>query len=243
MNAGPTVAELRSRVTGPDRLAAYEELLGALSRRDVHMPLWDGAPDDEDARFGLTEVDGHAYAPGFTSEERLAAAGWGRAHLVLPSRDVAAALYRERCGLWLDAHEPDGGMGVPWLDLRRVAEGLDRLPAGPLHLAEPAAPLPDFYRRLTAEASRVPGLRRLWRAWVRPAIGEPHLAVGVELDESAAHAAPSVPPMLRRALPLLPPGVTVAGVDMGDPYDPVALWLRSASLPFYDRDASRPAAP
>lgn len=240
MSAGPTVAELRTRVTGPDRLAAYEELLAALGRQDVVMPVWEGAPEDDDARFGLLEIDGHAYAPGFTSRERLAAAGWGRGHVVLPSRSVAAALYRERCGLWLDPHEADGGMGVPWLDLRRVAEGLDRLAAGPLHLSEPPAALTGFCRQLAADAARVPGVHRLWRAWVRPAMGAPHLAVGVELAASATAAA-SLFPMVGRALPLLPAGVTAAGVDMADPYDPVALWLRSASAPFYDRDAPRGA--
>ncbi|MFX4291477.1 enhanced serine sensitivity protein SseB C-terminal domain-containing protein [Streptomyces bohaiensis] len=243
MSAGPTAAELRTRVTGPDRLGAYEELLAALTRQEVLMPLWEGSPDGEDARFGLMEVDGHAYAPGFTSHERLTAAQWGRAHLVLPCRSVAAALYRDRCGLWLDAHEPDGGMGIPWLDLRRIAEGIDRLPAGPLRLTEPAVPLADFCRRLAADAAHVPGLRRLWRAWVHPAVGEAHLAVGIESDVSVTSAGASVLPLVGRAVPLLPPGVTVAGVDMADPYDPVALWLRSASAPFYDRDAPRAAAP
>jgi hypothetical protein len=47
--------------------------------------------------------------------------------------------------------------------------------------------------------------------------------------------------MMRQAITAVPDGLAVGTVAMADAYDPVAMWLRANTRPFYDRDA--PAAP
>lgn len=112
-----------------------------------------------DAQYGNMQVDGLGYAPCVTSARELAVSGWSRAHEVAAVRDVARALYPDRWGVWLNPHAPGGGVGVPWADLRRIATGLDRMPAGPLRLSEPAVELPQFYGLLTQNAHRTPAVR------------------------------------------------------------------------------------
>lgn len=102
------------------------------------------------------EVDGLGYAPCVTSAQELSASGWNRAHEVTTGRDVARALFPDRWGIWLNPHAPGGGVGIPWLDLRRIATGLDRMPAGPLRLTEPAVEIPQFYALLSQNAHRTP---------------------------------------------------------------------------------------
>ena len=119
-----------------------------------------------------------------TSAQELSASGWNRAHEVVTGRDIARSLFPDRWGLWLNPHAPGGGVGIPWLDLRRIATGLDRMPAGPLRLTEPAIELPQFYALLTQNAHRTPAVRSLRRAWVQPALGAPYLAIGLDLYDT-----------------------------------------------------------
>lgn len=240
MSAGQGVDELLAGVTA-DRPDSYEALLAALAAGQVRMLLWQGTAGDPEARYGAMEVDGHGYAPCVTSERELTASGWNRAHEVVDGRTIAAALYPEHWGLWLNPHHPGGGLGIPWLDLRRIADGLDRLPAGPLRIGEPSVAAPAFYHRLIEEARRTPVLRSLRRAWVQPALGTPYLVIGLDLDASDETAAEAVRQMMRRAVVAVPDGLAVGTVAMADAYDPVAMWLRANTLPFYDRDA--PPAP
>ncbi|WP_228082374.1 enhanced serine sensitivity protein SseB C-terminal domain-containing protein [Streptomyces profundus] len=240
MSAGQGVEELLPQVTA-DRLDTYEALLGALAGGEVWMLLWQGAPGAPDAHYGGVEVAGHGYAPCVTSAAQLAASGWTREHEVVPGRDIAAALYPEHWGLWLNPHAPGGGLGIPWLDLRRIAGGLDRLPAGPLLISEPSVDVDRFYTRLVALARRTPVLRALWRAWVRPALGASYLAIGLDVDGRPSDGADTVRAMMRDAVVEVPDGLTVGTVAMADGYDPVAMWLRANTRPFYDRDA--PGAP
>ncbi|MGW7295206.1 enhanced serine sensitivity protein SseB C-terminal domain-containing protein [Streptomyces xiamenensis] len=226
------IEELLPRVTA-DRPDIYETLLGALARGEVWMLLWHGRPGDPDAQYGSVEVAGHGYAPAVTSPAELAASGWPRDHEVIGGRDIAAALYPDHWGLWLNPHTPGGGLGIPWADLRRIAGGLDRLPAGPLVITEPTAPAEPFYRRLTDEARRTPVLRSLRRGWVRPAVGSAYLVIGLEVDDAGEAAAESVRRMMARAVEAVPDGLAVATVAMADAYDPVALWLRARARPFY----------
>ncbi|MDT0269435.1 enhanced serine sensitivity protein SseB C-terminal domain-containing protein [Streptomyces sp. DSM 44915] len=237
MSAEEAVEELLTRVTA-DRLETYEELLGALADSEVWMLLWQGAPGEPDAHYGGIELAGHGYAPCVTSAGQLTASGWNRAYEVLPGRDIAAALYPDHWGLWLNPHAPGGGLGVPWLDLRRIAGGLDRLPAGPLRISEPSVGVDTFYARLVALAQRTPVLRALWRAWVRPALGSSYLAIGLDVDGPPEHGADAVRAMMREAVVEVPDGLTVGTVAMADGYDPVAMWLRANTRPFYDRDAA-----
>ena len=243
MSAGQGIEELFPEVTA-DRLDTYEALLAALTDGRLWMLLWHGDPGAPDARYGVMEVAGHGYAPCVTSERALAASGWNRAHEVVAGRDIAAALYPDHCGLWLNPHAPGGGLGVPWLDLRRIAGGLDRLPAGPLRIGEPSVAAPAFYHQLTEEARRTPVLRSLRRAWVQPALGAPYLVIGLDLDgpdEPDGPSAEAVRQMMRRAVAAVPEGLAVGSVAMADIFDPVAMWLRAHPRPFYDRDAPLPA--
>ncbi|MBC3844059.1 enhanced serine sensitivity protein SseB [Streptacidiphilus sp. 4-A2] len=231
------------RAVAPGRYEAYEELLRALGRGRVWMLLWYGEAGRPDTQFGNMEVGGFGYAPCVTSAEQLSASGWSRGYQVSPAREIAASLYRERWGLWLNPHQPGGGVGVPWADLRRVAGGLDRLPAGPLRIEEPEVPAEPFYTALEQAARTTAAVRSLRRGWVRPAWGDPYLVIGLELYEAGPAAVHSVRLMMEQTLPSAPAGVDVSTVAMSDPYDPVALWLRVRAVPFFDRESAvRPPA-
>ncbi|WP_053800193.1 enhanced serine sensitivity protein SseB C-terminal domain-containing protein [Streptomyces rimosus] len=221
----------------PGRYDAYEALLQALAAGQVWMLLWQGQPGSPDAQYGNMEVDGLGYAPCVTSAPELAASGWNRAHEVVYGRDIAATLFPDRWGLWLNPHAPGGGVGIPWLDLRRIAGGLDRLPAGPLRICEPAIEIPQFYALLGQNAHRTPAVRSLRRAWVQPALGAPYLAIGLDLYDTGQPAVDSVRLMIQQSIGAVPEGLPVSTVAMNDEYDPVGMWMRANARPFFDRDA------
>ncbi|MFC5721250.1 enhanced serine sensitivity protein SseB C-terminal domain-containing protein [Streptomyces gamaensis] len=231
------------RHVAPGRYDTYEALLRALAEGRLWMLLWHGRPGSPDAQYANMEVDGLGYAPCVTSERELAASGWNRDHETVSGRAVAAALWPGRWGLWLNPHAPGGGVGVPWPDLRRIACGLDRLPAGPLRLSEPGAEIPQFYALLAQLAGRTPAVRALSRAWVRPALGSPYLAIGLDLYDTSPAAVESVRSMMREAVAVVPEGLPVSTVAMADEHDPVVLWMRARTRPFYDRDAAGGPAP
>ncbi|MGP4002462.1 enhanced serine sensitivity protein SseB C-terminal domain-containing protein [Streptomyces sp. 8N706] len=240
--AAGAVEETLRQVT-PGRYDAYEALLHALAEGRIWMLLWHGRPGAPDAQYGNMEVDGLGYAPCVTSAQELAASGWNRAHEVVTGWDVATALYPDRWGLWLNPHAPGGGVGIPWADLRRIAGGLDRLPAGPLRLSEPTIEIPQFYALLTQNAHRTPAVRALRRAWVQPALGAPYLAIGLDLYDTSPQAVDSVRVMMQQSIGAVPDGLPVSTVAMSDDYDPVALWLRANARPFFDRDGYGAGAP
>jgi hypothetical protein len=227
----------------PGRYDAYENLLASLAENQVWMLLWQGAPGSPEAQYAAMEVGGHRYAPCCTSPRELAGSGWNREHEVVAGRDIALALFPDRCGLWLNPHAPGGGVGVPWADLRRVAAGLDLLPAGPLRIGEPSPHIPHFAALLAAAAQHTPAVRSLRQAWVEPALGEPYLAVGVEVYESSPQSVQAVRLMMQQAVAGAPEGPAVSTVAMSDTYDPVAQWLRAYAQPFFDRDAAAPSPP
>ncbi|GAA2818799.1 enhanced serine sensitivity protein SseB C-terminal domain-containing protein [Streptomyces showdoensis] len=232
------------RQVAPGRHDAYEQLLHALAAADVRMLLWQGSPGSPDAQYGNMEVDGFGYAPCVTSDQELAASGWNRGHELASGLEIARALYPDRWGIWLNPHAPGGGVGIPWADLRRIATGLDRMPAGPLRLSEPAVEIPQFYALLTQNAHRTPAVRSLRRAWVQPALGSPYLAIGLDLYDSSPGSVEAVRTMMRQTVGAVPEGLPVSTVAMSDGYDPVAMWLHAHARPFYDRDAhAAPAAP
>ncbi|MBT2487614.1 enhanced serine sensitivity protein SseB C-terminal domain-containing protein [Streptomyces sp. ISL-96] len=251
MSASGTAAagqvEHMLRQVTPGRYDAYEALLRALADPadgKVWMLLWHGQAGSPDAQYGNMEVDGLGYAPCVTSAQELAASGWSRAYEVVTGRDLARALFPDRWGIWLNPHAPGGGVGIPWLDLRRIATGLDRMPAGPLRLSEPAIEIPQFYALLTQNAHRTPAVRALRRAWVQPALGAPYLAIGLDLYDTSQQSVDAVRAMMQQSIGVVPDGLPVSTVAMSDEYDPVSMWLRANARPFYDRDAhAAPAAP
>ncbi|MET8676707.1 enhanced serine sensitivity protein SseB C-terminal domain-containing protein [Streptomyces sp. NPDC004647] len=221
----------------PGRYDAYEALLRTLAEGSVWMLLWHGQAGSPDAQYGNMEVDGLGYAPCVTSAQELAASGWNRAHEVVTGWEVATSLFPDRWGLWLNPHAPGGGVGIPWLDLRRIATGLDRLPAGPLRLSEPSIEIAQFYALLTQNAHRTPAVRSLRRAWVQPVLGAPYLAIGLDLYDTSPPAVESVRVMMQQSIGAVPDGLPVSTVAMSDEYDPVAMWMRNGARPFFDRDA------
>ncbi|MEV8360694.1 enhanced serine sensitivity protein SseB C-terminal domain-containing protein [Streptomyces niveus] len=244
MSASGTAAtgqvEHMLRQVAPGRYDAYEALLQALadgSAGQVWMLLWHGRAGSPDAQYGNMEVDGLGYAPCVTSAQELSVSGWNRAHEVVSGRDIARALYPERWGIWLNPHAPGGGVGIPWLDLRRIATGLDRMPAGPLRLSKPAVEIPQFYALLTQNAHRTPAVRSLRRAWVHPALGAPYLTIGLDLYDTGPASVDAVRAMMQQSIGAVPEGLPVSTVAMSDEYDPVTMWLRANSRPFYDREA------
>ncbi|WUS99356.1 enhanced serine sensitivity protein SseB C-terminal domain-containing protein [Streptomyces sp. NBC_00708] len=241
MSASGTAAagqvEHMLRQVAPGRYDAFEALLQALAAGRVWMLLWHGRPGAPDAQYGNMEVDGLGYAPCVTSPQELTASGWNRDHEVVAGLDIARALYPDRWGLWLNPHGPGGGVGIPWLDLRRIATGLDRMPAGPLRIGEPAIEIPQFYAQLAQNAHHTPAIRSLRRAWVQPALGAPYLAVGLDLYDTSRPSVDAVRAMMRQSVGAVPDGLPVSTVAMSDEYDPVAMWLRANARPFYDREA------
>ncbi|MFD9792585.1 enhanced serine sensitivity protein SseB C-terminal domain-containing protein [Streptomyces sp. NPDC059070] len=251
MSASGTAAagqvEHMLRQVAPGRYDAYEGLLHALadpSAGRLWMLLWHGRPGAPDAQYGNMEVDGVCYAPCATSPQELAASGWNRSSEVVTGRDIARALYPDRYGIWLNPHAPGGGVGIPWPDLRRIATGLERMPAGPLRISEPALDIPQFYALLAQHAHRTPAVRALRRAWVQPAVGVAYLAIGLDLYDTGRQAVDSVRAMMQQSVGAVPDGLAVSTVAMSDEYDPVGMWLRARGRPFYDREAhAAPVAP
>ncbi|MBV9026619.1 MAG: enhanced serine sensitivity protein SseB C-terminal domain-containing protein [Streptomycetaceae bacterium] len=201
------------------------------------MLLWQGRSGSLDAQYGNMDIDGYGYAPCVTSAQELAASGWPRSHEIVTGRAIAAELYRERWGLWLNPHIAGGGVGIPWLDLRRVAIGLDHVPAGPLTISQPSLYIPQFYELLTQTAYRTPVVRTLRAAWVQPRFGEAFLALGVELYDNGPQAGETVRAMVQHAAAAAPAGLPLSTVAMADEYDPVAMWMRAFARPFFDRNA------
>lgn len=236
------IEQLLRQVT-PGRYDAYEALLHALAADQVWMLLWHGQAGSPDAQYGNMEVDGLGYAPCVTSAQELSASGWNRSHEVVRGIDVARTLYPDLYGLWLNPHAPGGGVGIPWLDLRRIACGLDLLPAGPLRLTEPAIEIPQFYALLTQNAHRTSAVRSLRRAWVQPALGAPYLAIGLDVYDTSPPSVDAVRAMMQQSIAAVPDGLPVSTVAMSDDYDPVAMWLRANTRPFYDREAQAAPAP
>jgi hypothetical protein len=234
--AGLTL-EAAVRQVAPGRLDAYEVLLRALAEGSVWMLLWRGEPGSPEAQYGTLRLGELGYAPCASSAEQLAASGWPRGHEVVQGREIATVLYRNRWGLWLDPHAPGGGVGVPWADLRRVAFGLDRLPAGPLEISHPLIAAEPFYALLAEQARRLPVLRGLRRAWVSPSLGRPYLAIGLDLHDTAPEAVAAVRDLMHRCVAAAPPPCDVAMVSVADAYDPVALWLAARAQPFWTAGA------
>ncbi|MET8857879.1 MULTISPECIES: enhanced serine sensitivity protein SseB C-terminal domain-containing protein [unclassified Streptomyces] len=244
MSASGTAAagqvEHMLRQVTPGRYDAYEALLRALatpSSGQVWMLLWHGQAGSPDAQYGNMQVDGFGYAPCVTSAQELSASGWNRSYEVVDGLDVARTLYPDHFGLWLNPHAPNGGLGIPWLDLRRIATGLERQPAGPLRLSEPAIEIPQFYALITQNAHLTPAVRSLRRAWVQPTLGAPYLAIGLDVYDTSPPAVDSVRAMMQQSIGAVPDGLPVSTVAMSDEFDPVAMWLRANARPFYDREA------
>lgn len=239
----PGAVERALAAVAPEQWEAYEGLLRALAAGQVWMLLWHGSPGSPDAQYGNMDVGGHGYAPCVTSPGQLAASGWARGHEVISGLEIAGALYRSRWGLWLDPHRPGGGVGVPWADLRRIAVGLDRLPAGPLQISEPAVPAPQFFTVLEQQAAEVRPLRSLRRAWVQPVRGEAYLAVGLDLYDTSPPAVEAARALVQRAAAHAPEGMAVSTVMMADEFDPVAMWLWANARPFFDRQGAPGGVP
>ncbi|SFF54608.1 SseB protein C-terminal domain-containing protein [Actinacidiphila alni] len=144
------------------------------------------------------------------------------------------------CGVQVCAGQTERGEGAVPRDrgrARRCGGGLDLLPAGPLQIGEPSLQIPQFYALLAQAAHRTAPVRALRRAWVQPALGEPYLAIGVEVYDGSPQAVESVRLMMQQSVGGVPEGLAVSTVAMADAYDPVAMWMRANGRPFFDREA------
>jgi hypothetical protein len=57
----------------------------------------------------------------------------------------------------------------------------------------------------------------------------------VEVHDGAPQGAEAVRLMMQQAVAGVPDGVAVSTVSLADPYDPVALWMRTFGRPLFDR--------
>ncbi|WP_406282464.1 enhanced serine sensitivity protein SseB C-terminal domain-containing protein [Embleya sp. NBC_00896] len=226
----------------PGRYDTYEQLLEALTGAHVWMLLWQGQPGSPDAQYGNMDVAGWRYAPAFTSEEQMRASGWDRSFEVCPVTEIASSLYTDHWGLWLNPHAQGGGVGVPYLDLRRIVGGLDRLMAGPLEVGEPTLWDPAFYAVLGGLLFQTQVVRAAHRAWVRPTIGPERLVIGLRLTDNQPATMQRMRDAMARASEGAPAGLTLSSVALDDPFDPVAAWMRDNTRPFIGIDMLDEAA-
>ena len=166
--------------------------------------------------------DGHGYAPCVTSTQELAASGWNRSHEVVsgpghrrravpralrPVAQPARARRRGRravAGPAPDSHRPGPAARRPAADRRTDA-------------AAPSSSTP----LLGQGAHATPVVRALRGAWVSPALGEPYLAIGVDLYDNGPQSVEAVRLMMQQAVAGAPAGMAVSTVAMADEYDPV----------------------
>lgn len=219
------------RQVAPRDYEAYERLLQALARGHVWMLLWQGEPGSPDAQYGNMEVHGSRYAPAFTSEEQLRESRWDRGWEVHAVIEIAATLYPDQWGIWLNPHRDGGGVGVPYLDLRRIVGGLDKLPPGPLRVGEPIVDDSAFWSALSAELAASGVVRAAHRAYIEPVIGDPRLVIGTQLTDADPATVDRMKFAMSRAAGMLQ-GITMSSVSLDDPYDPVAKWMRENTRSF-----------
>ncbi|NUU24747.1 MAG: enhanced serine sensitivity protein SseB [Streptomycetaceae bacterium] len=219
------------RQVTPQGYEPYEHLLGALARGHVWMLLWQGEPGSPDAQYGNMEVHGQRYAPAFTSEDQLRESRWDRGWEVHAVVEIARTLYPDRWGLWLNPHMQGGGVGVPYLDLRRIVAGLDKLMPGPVRVGEPVLDDPAFWSVLTAELLGSGVVRAAHRAYVEPALGGPRLVIGTRLADDDPATIDRMKHAMGRAAGMLR-GLDLTSVSLDDPYDPVAKWMREQTRSF-----------
>ncbi|MDI2129373.1 enhanced serine sensitivity protein SseB C-terminal domain-containing protein [Yinghuangia seranimata] len=219
------------RQVAPQGYEAYERLLEGLSRGHVWMLLWQGEPGSPDAQYGNMEVHGAHYAPCFTSEEQLRESGWDRGWEVHAVMEIAGTLYPDKWGLWLNPHMQGGGVGVPYLDLRRIVGGLEHLMPGPLRVGEPALDDQAFWTLLAGELGRSGVVRAAHRAYVEPALGPPRLVIGIRLADNDPATVDRMKAAMGRASAALQ-GISMSSVALDDPFDPVAAWMRDQTRPF-----------
>ncbi|MGR7002661.1 enhanced serine sensitivity protein SseB C-terminal domain-containing protein [Yinghuangia aomiensis] len=219
------------RQVAPQGYEAYEVLLQALDRGHVWMLLWQGQPGSPDAQYGNMEVHGSHYAPAFTSEEQLRESRWDRGWEVHAVKEIGATLYPDRWGIWLDPHMQGGGIGIPFLDLRRIVTGLDRTLPGPLRVGEPTAQDPAFWSMVAAELAGSGVVRAAHRAYVEPSVGTPCVVLGIRTADADPATTDRVHAAVARASAAMPGG-PLSWVPLDDPYDPVAGWLRDHTRSF-----------
>ncbi|MCF2528642.1 enhanced serine sensitivity protein SseB C-terminal domain-containing protein [Yinghuangia soli] len=219
------------RQVRPQGYEPYERLLEALARGHVWMLLWQGEPGSPEAQYGNMEVHGQRYAPAFTSEDQLRESRWDRGWEVHAVVEIAATLYPDQWGLWLNPHMQGGGVGVPYLDLRRIVGGLDKLMPGPVRVGEPLLDDSAFWSVLTAELGGSGVVRAAHRAYVEPAIGPPRLVIGTRLADNDPATVDRMKHAMSRASAMLQ-GIDMSSVALDDPYDPVAKWMREQTRPF-----------
>ena len=77
----------------------------------------------------------------------------------------------------------------------------------------------------------------MYKRQVQPALGAPYLAIGLDVYDTSPPAVDAVRAMMQQSVGAVPEGLPVSTVAMSDAHDPVAMWLRANSRPFYDREA------
>lgn len=236
-------AEQLLRQVTPGRYDAYEALLQALAEDRVWMLLWQGRAGSPDAQYGNMQVEGLGYAPCVTSAQELAVSGWTRTHEVVTGRDIARVLYPDRWGIWLNPHTPGGGVGIPGSTCAGsppASTGCPRDRCGcRSRPSRSRSSTPSSPRTRTAPPRSgrcaAPGSSRL--------LGAPYLAIGLDLYDTSPASVDSVRTMMRQSVGAVPEGLPVSTVAMSDEYDPVTMWLRANTRPFYDREAHASPAP
>ncbi len=73
---------------------------------------------------------------------------------------------------------------------------------------------------------------------MQPVLGEPYLAIGLDLYDTSPPAVEAARALVQRAAAQAPEGPAVSTVMMADEFDPVAMWMWANSRPFFDRQGA-----
>ncbi|MFE6776459.1 enhanced serine sensitivity protein SseB [Streptomyces sp. NPDC057702] len=231
---------------GPDgqqRAGAGARVVEVLGRSHVWVPLpRGGGPDSIHLDLATIELDGAAFVPVFSSEERFHALTGGRLPgTVAPAVEFARGL-PPQVGIIVN---PGGAVGIPLpppavavlcrgghAPLDGAASGGRVLLYEPDWQDEPV----DFLAAAGLEFTATPGVRTARRALASVEGQPPALFVGVELDRPDDQGRAVTLDALGRALGTVPVAWPVQLVLLDIARDPVADWMLGRVRPFFDRD-------
>ena len=179
-----------------------------------------------------------ATRPASASPRELAASGWTRDHEVVSGRDIALTLYPDRSGPVAESARRAAAASVsPGSTCAGSPSGSTNCPPGRCRSANRPCGSRSSTRCWRRPRTAHRAVRALRRRGCSPVLGEPYLAIGVELYDGPRRRPSSGAADDAAGRRGVPEGLAVSTVAMADGYDPVAMWMRANGQPFFDREA------